>query len=252
MMKSILKVAACSILVSGCSSPDSGNSPTTVFTGHIPQFAGSFIYCSNFTPAGLVVRDSCVIASDGRFRIDIHADYPDVYRLSLASNNFTDLVAMPGQEISLTAAGISLRAPLIVYGNPENDTLLAFDRLILDREKIVDSIHDKAVKDSDPESSNMWLAMSIDAEARCSRECADTIRRYAASRPASLVSLELLTGTFYGKPLFFMDRDLELIEQVIRGTERKYPFSSFVYHAGAELRRFAVPYALESMLQGSP
>lgn len=216
----------------------------TVISGQLAKHPESTLWLSQYSPAGLKVINSCLTDASGSFRMSIRAAYPDVYRLSVASNNFTDIIAMPGDRIRIVAGGLSIRSPLLAEGSPETDTLLAFDRMLLKSELRLDSLRDQAVLEPDPVKSNTLLNESLELKSRLKAELIDSLNMYAKKNQGSLLPLVVMTRTFDDESLCLLDHDLESVGSRIGQLQEKYFGSRFFRFAETQAR----DYCLQKLL----
>jgi thiol-disulfide isomerase/thioredoxin len=122
-------------IITGCQ-----NNKTFTVKGVINKVTRKIIYLTRVDVDKPVIIDSSKISEKGKFSFKVRASEPDFYQLEYSDSDFVNLLAEPGEKISIEFKGDMLFGDYTVSGSKGSELVKILDFRLADTKRKLDSL----------------------------------------------------------------------------------------------------------------
>jgi peroxiredoxin len=218
---SIWCVFAALLVFTSCKNED--NEGLLVIKGKFSNSKGELVYLEELGIKDLVILDSIKVDASGEFEIKIKPNDIGFYVIKVSPTNFFTLLADKGEEIELSGDITQLARSYKVKYSPGSYLVWQLDSAKRNVFTQFDSL--KLVFEANRNAVNI-LEIRNHLDSVANHILSDHklwLKEFMDDNPASLANLIALWQTVGNRPMFTLENDLEIFENVQRKLSTAYP-----------------------------
>jgi thiol-disulfide isomerase/thioredoxin len=190
------------------------------------------IYLDSVSQKGFNEFDTSAIRSKGRFKLSVHINRTDIYKLRLDETNYTMLILSPGEKIKLKSTEEKLGMNTSIRGSKHTEILYNAINKLMIFDKNRDSLNKQYNTILTSSSKDSLIIIILRESEKNDSLQKVTFRNLVEANPSSLSWIFL-------QDRFDMNNDFALVDKTEKAMFTAFPYNVFVqqFHQQLELER---------------